>query len=125
MTNISTSVSGYWNTMLYFNGTPSKLHTDKDCSYTLITVPKQMSAVSKNHRNQPMFLFKFNDKDKHIIPLASGVSFVYNGQCITHRQLCVSNNKDTENKFYNISSYANGKLFNHLRKTFSRLKVNS
>ena len=38
-------------------------------------------------------LFKLNDREKLMIPLASGVSFVYNGKCITHRQLCVSNEK--------------------------------
>ena len=85
----------------------------------------QIGAVTNKHMNKPMFLFKFNDENTLMIPLASGVSFVYNGQCITHRQSCVRNDKYTENKFYNISSYANGKLFNHIRKTFSRLKDNT
>ena len=122
LTNVKTTKSGFWNTMLYYNGTTSKLHTEKDCAYTMITVPKQKGSASRNHSNKPMFLFKLNKKNQLMIPLASGVDFVYNGQCITHRQSCVSNDKNTENAFYNISSYANGKLFNHIRNTFSRLK---
>ena len=46
----------------------------------------QIGAVTNKHMNKPMFLFKFNDENTLMIPLASGVSFVYNGQCITHRQ---------------------------------------
>ena len=78
LTNVKTSVSGFWNTILNFNGTPSKLHTEQDFAYTLVIVPKKMGAVSKNHTNKPIFEFKFNDKNKLMIPLASGVSFVYN-----------------------------------------------
>ena len=99
MTNVKTSVSGFWNTMLYFNGTTSKLHTEKYCSYKLITVPKQIGAASKNHTNQPIFLFKFNDRDKLMIPLASSVIFIYNGKFITHRQSCARNNKNTEKNY--------------------------
>ena len=55
-----------------------------------------MGAVSKSHTNQPMFLFKFNDRYRLMIPLASGVSFVYNEQCVTHRHSCVCNNKNTD-----------------------------
>ena len=73
----------------------------------MITVPKQMGSASRKHTNKPMFLFKLNNKNKLMIPMASGVDFVYNGQCITHRQSCVSNDKNTDNVFYNISSYAN------------------
>lgn len=124
ISNVKTTVLGFWNYMLYFNGTTSKLHRENDCAYTLVTVPKQIGAVTNKHMNKPMFMFKFNDTNTLMIPLTSGVSFVYNGQCVNHRQSCVRNDKNTINKFYNISSYANGKLFNHIRKTFTRLNIN-
>ena len=46
----------------------------------------------------------------------------YNASFLTHRQSYVPPPGDETQKFYNISSYANEKLFNHLRKSFQRLK---
>ena len=48
LTNVKTTESGFWNTMLYYNGTTSKLHTEKDCAYTMITVPKKWDLPQEN-----------------------------------------------------------------------------
>ena len=73
LTNVRTTESGFWNTMLYYNGTTSKLHTEKYCAYTMITFLKQMGSASRKHTNKPMFLFKLNNKNKLMTPIASSV----------------------------------------------------
>ena len=35
LTDVDTSVVGYWNFLLYVNGRTDVLHTEKDCAYTL------------------------------------------------------------------------------------------
>jgi len=123
MKETATSSHGFWNTMLYVNGCTDGLHTEKDCTYTLITVPQQSFTISsKALREQPMFIFKLKDKQQLILPLVRGMTFVYNGRFMTHCQEYSRQVEDKGPPFFNISSYGNEKIFNHLRKTFSRVR---
>ena len=70
-----------------------------------------------------MFSFKVNSKQKNTLPLMNDLSFLYNGNFVTHRQAYEPVNNDDTHKFFNISSYGNGKLFNYLRKTFQRQNI--
>ena len=117
-----TSSDGFWNTMLYVNGCTSGLHTERDCTYTLITVPKQSFNIGKKQlEHKPMFIFKLKDNQQLIFPLVCGLTFVYNGCFMTHRQEYNRELNDNGPNFVNISSYGNEKIFNHLRKTFKRV----
>ena len=40
------STDGFWNSMIYVNGCTLSLKTERDCTYTLITVPKQSLKIS-------------------------------------------------------------------------------
>ena len=55
--------------------------------------------------------------------MSDDLSFFYNASFLTHRQFFDPSSSDDLDKFYNISTYANEKLFNHLRKSFHRLKT--
>ena len=72
--------------------------------------------------NKPMFLFKIGKKEQIMLPLVNNMSFVYNGKFIMHRQAYTPSNNSYSRKFFNLSSYGNEKLFNHLRRTFDRLR---
>ena len=59
----STSTDSFWNSMLYMNGCTSGLHTERYCTYTLITVTKKIFKIrGKTLMHKPMFIFKLKDK---------------------------------------------------------------
>ena len=117
---IETSGIGCWNAFLYANGRTDNLHTEVDCAYTLITVPNQKRKQNTKLDNKPLFVFKLSEKQQILFPLSNGLSFVYNGRFVMHRQAYYPDEEDSKNVFYNLSSYGNEKIFNHLRKTFER-----
>lgn len=117
---VNTVNDGFWNTMLYVDGRTEELHTEKDSTYTLITVPRQKFTMKRNIEHRPMFIFNFGPQNQVIFPLNQKICLIYNGRFVTHRQAYTQECEDSEDRFINISSYGNEKLFNHLRKTYSR-----
>ena len=67
-----------------------------------------------------MFIFKLTEKQQILLPLINNLSFVYNGNFVTHRQAYKPVESDATVQFFNLSSYGNQNFFNHLRKTFQR-----
>ena len=117
---VKTSSSGFWNTMLNVNGATTQFHSEVDCTYTLITVPKQTFSFKRNIENLPSFLFQMTTSHHAMIELNEDVFIVYNGRFLIHCQHFVKEAIEKE-QFFNISCYGNNTLFNHLRKTFRRL----
>ena len=71
----------------------AEFHTENDCTYTLIHVPKQ----EKTNRKCKYFLsFKLSTDINVSFPLNKGTSVMFSGQYLTHRQL--SNTIDTDKK---------------------------
>ena len=91
-------------------------HTELDQGYTLVGVPEQ-----ENGRKRGLeLLFRINDKVIIVVEMVPMISFVFSAAILTHRQNCREHNGDD---FLNYSSFCNLKLFNHLRKSFSRVMV--
>ena len=109
--------------MLNVNGATTQFHAELDCSYTLITVPRQAFCFKKCIDKLPTFLFQMSISHHTMLDLNEDVSIVYNGQFLVHCQNFVTEDKLDE-QFYNISYYGNNKLFNHLRKSLCRLNDN-
>ena len=86
----------------------------------MITVPNQHIDREKHPSQQPAFIFKINEQQNITLPLTSDVTFFYNASFLTHRQSYTPTETKDSHKFYNISSYANEKIFNHLRLSFER-----
>ena len=55
-----------------------------------------------------------------MLPLSNDLSFLYNGKFVTHRQVYYLDEHDLEKLFFNLSSYGNEKIFNHLRRACQR-----
>ena len=111
------SNSGCWQSSICVNAQTKKLHTEDDCTYTLISIPNQNRPKESQVRYD--FLFNLTGNDSLNIPLKPGVSFMFSGLFLTHRQ-----NKSIEvtaknDIFFNIASYGNKRLFHHLRKTIN------
>ena len=112
---------GFWNCFMFVDGKIEDFHTEKDCSYTFITVPQQILHSNLTENEKPKFVFKIDEERELFLPLVNGVSFLYNATFLTHRQTYNAVLKKDEPRFYNISSYSNEKLFNHLRLSFKRM----
>ena len=81
-----TSENGCWQTSICINAQTKDFHNEHDCTYTLITVPDQdyFHPPSTNHNYQ--FLFKISKTDMIHIDMVPGVSFMFSGVFLTHRQ---------------------------------------
>ena len=121
LTPLKVTCSGNWNTHIFIDGVTQNFHSEKDCAHTCIHVPNQDQITGESIDKQPCFLFMISDYQRLMLPLTSPLSFMYNGQLITHRQAYYPDKNKTSTKFINVSSYGNQKMFNHLRKTFKRI----
>ena len=121
LTPLKVTNSGSWNTHIFINGCTEHFHAEKDCAYTCIHVPVQDVPKNRQLNQQPAFLFQLNGNQRILLPLTHPVSFMYNAQLISHRQAYYPECSDNLPPFINVSSYANKKLFDHLRKSFNRI----
>ena len=108
------------STNVCVNATTGEFHTEKDTSYTMITVPLQDYKSQRNGGNIYKFLFKLNDNVCISFPLTPNVSFMFSGTFLCHRQAGNTSKYKEVHQFVNLSSYGNQKLFNHIRKSFTR-----
>ena len=127
-----TSKIGLWQTSININATTGLFHTEKDVTYTLISVPESNSNVKSNklkERAKTYFLFKVNSNLTLSLALSSNLSFIFSGSALTHRQFCVDIHKDDKDfskvrPFYNTSSYGNERIYRHLRESLDRVDRN-
>ena len=115
---------GTWNCFLFVDGKTRDFHIEKDCAYTFITVPDQVMRTNRNPDEYPTFRFKLNKSTEVMLPMKCNVSFLYNANFLTHRQEYTIDRDKDGYRFYNISTYANQKLFSHLRHSFKRMAKN-
>ena len=116
---VSSSKNGCWQTSVCINAQTSDFHIEKDCTYTLISIPRQEYFKSTTKKDAFNFIFKLSKTEMVNIELVPSLSFIFSGLFLTHRQ-----NKNTENNtsndvFFNIASYGNKRLFHHLRKSIN------
>ena len=118
--NINIDYSLLSNFRLYaaqvcINAETKYFHTEMDQGPTFIAVPFQ-ERVRENRFN---FIFRINNT-KHIqLRMIPGTSFLFSGCLLTHRQECEKNGKTN---FFNVASFCNKRLFDHIRQSFMRMK---
>ena len=106
---------GCWQSSICVNAQTKEFHTEKDCTYTLITIPNQSNM--KDNQKRYKFLFRFNEKKYCSIQLSIGMSFIFSGTYLTHRQYANVNDDMNISDFFNVASYGNKRLFCHLNKS--------
>ena len=111
------NASGCWASSICVNAQTTDLHTEKDCTYTIITAPKQDKSCGMYEFN-----FCLNEKNNLSTNMNSGVHLMFSGLFLSHKQYkwCDGSN----DLFYNFSSYGNQRLFNHLKQTLKRSELN-
>ena len=122
----TTSQHGLWQSELCCNAITKDFHTEKDITYTLISVPYQQHDNPKKKKpRDSIFLFKINKTKTIGFKLFQKCSFIFNGTMLTHRQFSEDGYENEEyrngvSNFYNVACYGNQRLYNHLRKSFRR-----
>ena len=113
----TTAVSnvGLWQSSICVDCQTSSFHTENDCSYTIITTPKQEKKCA------PIFLFELQKGLTIGLQMDPGLSFMFSGKYLYHRQMVLDNNDINEQAYINLASYGNDKLFNHFRSTVKRV----
>ena len=113
------SQNGVWQSCTCVNAETEVFHTEQDCTYTVVSIPNQskeiVKEVSKDHNYH--FLFKVRDKCLIGIPLEAGVTFLFSGNLLTHRQHCRQTTSVEENSVFNFASYGNKNLCNNLKQS--------
>ena len=114
------SKSGCWQTSICVNATTGKFHSENDCTYTLISVPKQTTTTKEGNIYNYHFLFSLTSKKKLNIPLYPGISFVFSAAFLSHRQHRNQLTNSMDESFFNVASYGNKRLFNHIKKSYNK-----
>ena len=75
---------GFITYNLCLNAQTAEKHTECDASYTVITVPNQVTTkFMDGKRNKGRFEFNINEKCTLIVPLEIGTSLTYSGFLLT------------------------------------------
>ena len=109
--------SGMLNAHICINAMTEDCHTEKDSSYTLISVPNQEDRYYQ--QLDPKFMFHINDNFTIQIKMVEGTVMIYSGYTLNHHQMLNKNNL-SRNTFINLASYGNRRLFQNMLKSFER-----
>lgn len=115
MKTTAVSRSGLWQSSVCINCQTSTLHTENDCTYTVITTPNQHTD------NVPVFLFEFKKGYTLGLQMDPGLTFMFSGKYLYHRQMLPDMNDERNRCYINLASYGNDKLFNHFKSTVRRV----
>ena len=116
------SKDGCWQTSLCADAITGEYHNEQDCTYTLITIPQQEGIDLNKTSDVYNFLFHLTGRKYMNIPLYPGISLLFSGAFLTHRQHRIENKPLKNQPFFNIASYGNKRLFNHIKKSFNKTK---
>ena len=120
LSQVMTSDCGARQSQICVNASTDILHTERDCTYTLISVPQQKLKRSKKPKMDLMFIFQLNSDKSITLPLKVGLSLIFSGLFLTHYQHYPNHQGNNDEPCYNGASYGNTKLLSHLHCSFTR-----
>ena len=101
-----------WQTSIFINARTSEFHTESDSTYTAIHIPQQETKLKSGEYH---FVFKIKDRENVSITLSPGISFLFLGKILTHRQSCTKAFSCDDELFINFSSYGTTLIFSYLK----------
>ena len=116
MKRTSLSDHGMWQNSICVNCMTTDLHTENDCTYTVVTVPNQKETTV------PYFLFELRKGFTFGLQMDHGISFLFSRQYLFHRQMLLDVKEPNDSSFFNFASYGSARLFDHLKSTYNRSK---
>ena len=115
MKETGVSNEGMWKSSLCVNWQTTDLHTENDCTYTVIAVPNQ------KERYVPDFIIEMKKGYTIGLKMNPGMTFMFSDKYLFHRQIILDINSTNECIFFNFASYGNTRLYNHLKITIKRV----
>ena len=116
---VPVSASGLWKITVAIDAQSKTLHTEDECTYTMIHVPQQeCPEKAAFHHLQ----FALNEKNNIAIPLLENTTLMFSAQFLTHRHTIQDCPQHSKKSFVSFGSYGNRKLLSHLRNSYSRVK---
>ena len=116
MKRTSLSDHGMWQNSICVNCQTTDLHTENDCTYTVVTIPNQKDQTV------PYFIFELKKGFTLGLQMDHGLSFLFSGQYLFHRQMLLDAKQPKDSNFFNFASYGSARLYNHLKSTYNRCK---
>ena len=114
-TNVSNN--GMWQSSICVNCETAVLHIENNCTYTVIATPNQ------EEEKAPIFVFELKKGYTIGLQMDPGLTLMFSGKYLWHRQMILGNNKSTKSCFIDFASYGNEKRFNHLKTTIRRVNT--
>ena len=108
--------SAMWHINICVNVSTGEFHTENDCSYTLISVPKQNTKEQIKCGNEYQFLFQLNNNIVIALTLTPDLSFLFLSTFLSHRQKGNDSIENNKYPFVNLSSCGNKRLLTHIIK---------
>ena len=115
MKETSGSNQGMWQSSICINCQTSELHTENDCTYTVITTPNQKVT------SVPYFILELRKGFTLGMEMNPGTTFMFSGKYLFHRQMILDTDSVKAKYFVNFASYGNARLYNHLKSTIKRV----
>ena len=112
---------GLWQTSICDTCQTTNFHNEKDCTYTIISVPVQELSTSMSSIPEYYFLIELKKGHTIGVKMDENVTFLFSGKYLMHRQSRNDNYKDAESVFFNFASYGNERLHNHIKSTMKRV----
>ena len=124
---VLTSDDGLWHSEVCMNAITCIFHTEKDPTYTLISVPLQEQDPKKDENDNTYFLFQINPGTIYALKMSENICFLFHGGLLTHRQFSQDGYedkkvRDSKATFFNIPCYGNERLYKHIKMSFKRAK---
>ena len=87
MINIKDEYSKYgiWKSVYCINAQTHSVHTENNCRYTVVIVPKQSKYVSKSQTN---FHVNLNYQEPFYLEMNQPITIMFSGKSLPHQQLC-------------------------------------
>ena len=114
-TNVSNN--GMWQSSICVNCETTVLHIENDYTYTVIATPNQ------EEKKASIFVFELKKGYTIGLQMDPGLTLMFSGKYLWHRQMILGNNKSTKSCFIDFASYGNAKRFNHLKTTIMRVNT--
>ena len=115
---MSVTNSGLWQSSISVNAQTTELHTESDCTHTIINIPKQDIKPARSGEDNIIFQLKTGETIG--IELKYGITFMFSGKYLTHCQSYNENTSGIDNVFIDMASYGNERLYIHIRATLHR-----
>ena len=91
-------------------------HTEDNCTYTIIKAPNNERTPKMKVKKKYNLIFQLNRRHCIGLTITDGVSFLFSGSVLTHRQISKTLPLCNNGLSFNVPPYVDKRLFTHIEK---------